>query len=105
MSADPPGKIYLASDMDKSATDVVRHELAHSSHMASPTSGNLSKELEYLRFKNSQVFNDSKSDLTDIAGCDFYDFGSKGYPHEAVANARDLGAQYGIKVGQEYPGD
>jgi hypothetical protein len=105
LPGDPPGRIYLASDMDKSATEVIRHELAHSSRMAYPTSGNIRKELEYLRFKNSQVFDDSKSDLTDLVGCDFYNFGSKGFAHEAVANARDLGAKYGIKVGQEYPGD
>jgi hypothetical protein len=94
--------------MNMSATPVTRHELAHSARLAYPTTGDINtrkKELEYLRFKNSQVFNDSKADLTNVAGNNFYDFSSTGYPHEAVTNARDLGAKYGIKVGQEYPGD
>jgi hypothetical protein len=94
--------------MNISATPTTRHELAHSARLAYPTTGDINikkNELAYLRFKNSQVFNDSKADLTDIVDNKFYDFSSKGYPHEAVTNARDLGAQYGIKVGQEYPGD
>jgi hypothetical protein len=94
--------------MDVPATSVTRHELAHSARLAVPTTGdinNMTNELNYLRFKNSQVFNESNSDLSNIAGNNFYNFSSTGYPHEAVTNARDLGAAYGIKVGQEYPGD
>jgi hypothetical protein len=107
-SSDSPGTIYLSSTMDTPASGVTRHELAHSARLATPSTGDIDNkvnELNYLRFKNSQVFNESNSDLSNIVGNNFYDFGSTGYPHEAVTNARDLGAAYGIKVGQEYPGD
>lgn len=64
----------------------------------------IKKQQEYLRYKNSQVFNDNLADLSEEAGNMFYDFSSSGFPHEAVTNTRDLGKYYGIKVGQPYPG-
>ena len=102
-SDDPIGTINLYALNKNSLRPVTRHELAHSAKLAwadpeligvngySPT-----KEAEYLRFKNSEVFDDT-ADFTDRAR--FYDFTSEGFAHEAVTNTRDLGERLGIKVG------
>ena len=92
----------------KNIRSVMAHETAHKARhgWVDPNYSNfdIKKQQAYLRYKNSQVFQDDRADLTKEAGNMFYDFSSTGFPHEAVTNSRDLGKYYGIKVGQEYPG-
>lgn len=105
-SSDSPVTINLAKVKD--IRTVNAHENAHIARHVwlDPNYPELDikKQQAFLKHKNSQVFQDDLADLSEEAGNIFYDFSSKGFPHEAVTNTRDLGKFYGIKVGQEYPG-
>lgn len=71
---------------------VTRHEVGHVSLHGN---GKNAKELKYLRYKTHQVFKDD-------ANVGPYDFHQQ--TGEAAMNGRDLGADLGISIGQEYPG-
>ena len=71
---------------------VTRHEVGHVSLHGN---GKNAEELKYLRYKTHQAF---KNDAFVYP----YDFHQQ--TGEAAMNGRDLGADLGISVGQEYPG-
>ena len=107
-TSDDPGIIHLRATNESTLRPTVKHEMAHSSRLAwadpklKKSTYKPRQENKYLRFKNSQVFDDG-ADFTNKS--EFYDFTGEGFPHEAVTNTRDLGERLGIKVGQPYPGD
>lgn len=71
---------------------VTRHEVGHVSLHGN---GKNAEELKYLRYKTHQAFKDDAFVYP-------YDFHQQ--TGEAAMNGRDLGADLGISVGQEYPG-
>lgn len=101
-----PGIINLNGFNKQSLRQATEHELAHSARLAwsdPKLKGEVfnPKELEYLQYKNSEVFKD-----TAIFPNGYNFTGSKmGQPHEATVNMRNLGEVLGIKVGEPYPGD
>ena len=105
-SSDSPIVINLANA--KNIRTIGGHEAAHKVRhgWVDPNHPelDLKKQMDYLRYKNGLIFDESASDLTTETGNIFYNFGTKGYPHEAAANMRDLGKMYGIKITDKYPG-
>ena len=71
---------------------ITRHEVGHVSLHGN---GKNAEELKYLRYKTHQAFKDDAFVYP-------YDFHQQ--TGEAAMNGRDLGADLGISVGQEYPG-
>ena len=105
-SSDSPIVINLPNA--KNIRTVEAHEAAHKVRhgWVDPNHPelDLKKQMDYLRYKNGLIFDESASDLTTETGNIFYNFGTKGFPHEAAANLRDLGKMYGIKITDKYPG-
>ena len=71
---------------------VTRHEVGHVSLHGN---GKNAEEIKYLRYKTHQAFKDDAFVYP-------YDFHQQ--TGEAAMNGRDLGADLGISIGQEYPG-
>lgn len=82
---------------------VLAHEFGHSYRYANPSNELMvndtktgMKEWQFLKTKSSKIF---KPD-SDYAG----QFDLSVNPPEAAMNARDIGKDLGLKIGQEYPG-